>query len=338
MNPVIDAHAHLVPSGLIAEVRRSAALAEIEVADLGDGNSALALPGLVELRPIPPRVLSRTAAHAWMDEQGIDCQVSGTWSDLFGYRLPDRLGADFVHLMNELLLAETAHDTRIVPLMSLPMQNTELAIRELQWACAQGCAGVTIGPSAGADELDADRLEPFWSAVSEASLPVVLHPMFSNNGGRTEGYGLPNTVGRPHDTDIAVCRLLYSERLHRNPRIRMLLVHGGGSLPYLWGRVLRNRDIGDPAWGAPQEAKRCLYFDTVVYRAQALRFLMDFAGDERVLLGSDYPFPIMDPRPLDVVRAAELESSTLDRICSRNALSLFGHSHFTANHQSKGAQ
>jgi aminocarboxymuconate-semialdehyde decarboxylase len=160
--------------------------------------------------------------------------------------------------------------------------------------------------------------------------------MYLSNAGRTTGYGLPNTVGRPHDTDIAVSRLMFSGLLRDNPGIRMLLVHGGASLPYLWGRILRNRDIGDPSWADPQQALESLYFDSVVYRGQALRFLVDFAGAGRVLLGSDYPFPIMDPDPLDVVRQAGLDSGALDGVCGHNARNLFGHSHFTRNRDQKG--
>lgn len=320
---VVDAHAHLVPPALHERVAASRAmLPSIEVITLPDGATAIRMPGLEHPRPAPPAVLRREQSARWMDEQGIDHQVVGIWADLFGYRLPPAEGAAWSALANDLLLEEVqASDGRLSALASLPLQDTTLALAELDRSLASGHAGITIGPSAGVDELDAERLEPLWAALAEREVPVVMHPMFHGADPRLAAYGLPNTLGRPHDTDIAVARLLYSGRLADHPGLRILLVHGGGSLPYQWGRVERNHAIGGSGHldGEPLVGSDALWFDTVVYRPAALELLLAFAGPDRVLLGSDYPFPIMDPRPRAVVDALDLHPDVLHRVCGANA-------------------
>lgn len=319
----VDAHAHLVPAALVAAAERASAHLPSVAVGRVDGGTALSFPSTTLPRRVPDAVVDRERSHRWMDEQGVDVSVVGTWSELFGYDLPPAEGAYWHRLMNELLIEDATASGRMVPLATLPMQDTKLALDELDHALGLGYTGVTIGCAAGVDELDDERLDELWAALAEREVPVVMHPAFHAADPRTRAYGLPNTLGRAYDTDIAVSRLLYSGRLAAHPGLRILLMHGGGAIPYLWGRLQRNHalapdDLADPAAGLG-----ALYFDTVVYRASALSYLLDFAGEDRVLLGSDYPFPIMDPEPLRVVRELDDSAETARRICSANAHTFF---------------
>ncbi|MQA03112.1 MAG: amidohydrolase family protein [Streptosporangiales bacterium] len=319
----IDAHAHLVPAKLVEATERAAGnLPNVTVSRPEGGGVAISFPSTQAVRPIPPAVLDRERSHAWMDAHGIAAQVVGVWADLFAYDLPPREAAYWTRMVNELLVEETHASGRMAPLAILPLQDTTLALQELDRALDLGYPGVTIGCSAGADELDHDRLDEVWAALADRRVPVVMHPGFRTSDVRATAYGLPNTLGRAYDTDVAVARLLYSGRLAKHPGVRLVLMHGGGAVPYLWGRMQRNHALGDgPA--DPADGLACLYFDSVVYREQALSYLVDFAGADRVLLGSDYPFPIMDPEPLRVVRELVPPDDVRARICADNARALF---------------
>lgn len=319
----IDAHAHLVPARLVQATERAASkLSSVTVSRTGDGGVAISFPSTSDVRPIPPAVLDRERSHAWMDTQGIAGQVVGVWADLFAYDLPAVEAAYWTRLVNDLLLEETVESGRMAPLAILPLQETALALEELDRVLDLGYTGVTIGCSAGVDELDHDRLDDLWAALADRQVPVVMHPAYRTSDARARAYGLPNTLGRAYDTDVAVARLLYSGRLAKHPGVRLVLMHGGGAVPYLWGRMQRNHTLGDgPA--DPVGGLGSLYFDSVVYREQTLAYLVDFAGADRVLLGSDYPFPIMDPEPLRVVRELAPSAEVRARLCADNARELF---------------
>jgi aminocarboxymuconate-semialdehyde decarboxylase len=321
----VDAHAHLVPPAMRDALERArTALPSIATSTDADGRLHVAFPTLRDPRPVPPRLMSREASARWMDEQGIAHQVVGIWADLFGYDLPAAEGAYWASTMNDLLLAEAAASGRMTALATLPLQDTAAAVKEVQRCASAGFGGVTIGPSVGDEQVDAERLDELWAALEDARMPVVLHPMFLTSEGRLRDYGLPNTVGRPHDTNVAVARLLYSGRLAAHPGLRILLVHGGGAVPYLWGRLQRNAASFDEELADPAAGLGTLWFDSVVYRPEALAFLLGFAGTDRVLLGSDYPFPIMDPRPTEVVDRLDVPAATRTAIRSANARALFG--------------
>ena len=150
-----------------------------------------------------------------------------------------------------------------------------------------------------------------------------MHPLYLYGEPRLGSYDLPNAIGRVNDTAIAVSRLLYSGALTRHPGMQMIVAHGGGGVPYALGRLVRNHELNPAAMADPRAGFRQLYFDTVVYDPAPLRYLVELAGADRVMLGSDYPFPILDPAPLEVVRKAGLAPETTDAILSGNACRVF---------------
>jgi len=140
---------------------------------------------------------------------------------------------------------------------------------------------------------------------------------------RLNGYDLLNAVGRLTDTTIAVARLLFSGHLTRFPGVTLVVSHGGGAVPYALGRLRRNRAIHPDGYADPFDGFRRLFFDTVLFEPQALRFLCDVAGADRVVLGSDYPFPIGDPEPARVVDETPLTEAERRAILGETAARIF---------------
>jgi aminocarboxymuconate-semialdehyde decarboxylase len=136
-------------------------------------------------------------------------------------------------------------------------------------------------------------------------------------------YDMINAVGRGTDTTTAVARLLFAGHFSKYPGMNMVLSHGGGALPYMLGRLGRNVDAHPGRYADPREEIKACYFDTVLFDPRALEYLCTLFGADRVMLGSDYPFPIGDPEPLNIVRNADLTPDKKDQVLGRTAARLF---------------
>jgi aminocarboxymuconate-semialdehyde decarboxylase len=179
---------------------------------------------------------------------------------------------------------------------------------------------VMTGPFAGAEiSADAQPGEAFWAAAEETQALVFVHPSTRGFAGPSEGY-LWNTVGNPVETTVAAAHLVVTGVLERYPRLKVLLAHGGGALPWLRGRLRHASERIPAAGGADVEASlKRFYYDTVTHDAAVLRALVDFAGPEQVLAGSDHPFDMADPDPAATVRAAGLGEEAEEMILQGNA-------------------
>jgi len=270
-----------------------------------------------------PKLWDVPAALEWLDRQGIDVHVTGVWADVFGYTLPAYEAAAWCRLINEETLAELDGVKRVLPLATVPIQSGRHAVQELEAAHAMGFRGLTIGTFAPGVDLDHPDLDGLWESSARLRMPIFLHPLYLYGEPRLASYDMPNAIGRVNDTAIAVSRLLYSGALTRHPGVQLIVAHGGGGVPYALGRLVRNYELNPDMMADPRDGFRHLYFDSVVYDAAPLRYLVELAGADRLLLGSDYPFPILDPAPLEVVRKAGFSEETTDAILSGNACRVF---------------
>jgi aminocarboxymuconate-semialdehyde decarboxylase len=195
----------------------------------------------------------------------------------------------------------------------------------LDEALDAGFNGVMIGtqPKGIGGNLDDPDLDPFWETASARCATIFLHPMYICGDDRLGKYDLLNAVGRLTDTTIAMARLFFSGHLTRFPGVTLVVSHGGGALPYALGRLRRNRAIHPEGYADPLDGFGRLYFDTVLFEPQALRFLCDVAGSDKVVLGSDYPFPIGDPEPVRVVNDTPLTESERRSILGKTAARIF---------------
>ena len=323
---IIDTHAHFVPQSMLdAVVSGKASFANIEV--LRDGAAfRLAFMGGAPTRPVMPRLRDLEQREAWLGENGIDVQISGGWLDSFAYETPADEGAAWSRFMNEHLLESTRGKPWIAPLATVPLQDGGLAAAVLREAMAAGFAGAMIGtqPKGGSGNLDDPGLDPFWEAASELGAAIYMHPMFGCGDDRLLDYDMINAVGRGVDTTTAVARMIYAGHFTRYGGMRMVLSHGGGALPYVLGRMRRNYEMHEKdGYADPAAEMARLWYDTVLFDPRALRFLCGCFGAERVVLGSDYPFPIGDLQPCRIVRDAKLSEIDTRAILGDNAARLF---------------
>jgi len=322
---VIDIHAHFIPQALYARFDASAAQFP-GVRLLRDGNSLrLQFPGGEPTRPISPKLSDLAERRAWMDANGIDHQLVGGWLDSFGYELPPAEGLAWSRFINDCMYEALRDEPRFTPLATVPLQDGSLAAEVLSEALERGFGGAMVGtlPKGLGGNLDDPALDPFWEAASRLSAAIFMHPMFLCGEPRLADYDLVNAVGRLADTTIAVSRLLFSGHLLRFPGMKFVLSHGGAALPFSLGRLARNHAISQGKYADPRKGFEAMYFDSCVFDADALEFLAKKATPERIMLGSDMPFPIGDPAPTKVVQAAAFSDAQRRCILGHTAQGVF---------------
>jgi len=322
---IVDTHAHFVPAAMLEALKSERRLfPSVAVATEGAGIT-LAFAGGAATRPVSPKLIDLGQRQTWLAKQRIDCQLAGGWLDLFGYELPATEGADWCRFVNEHMAKATAALPALQPLACVPLQNGALAATVLEEALGQGFKGVMIGtqPKGMGGTLDDPDLNPFWEAASAKQVPVFVHPMFVCGDDRLDAYDMVNAIGRLADTSIALTRLLYSGNLQKYSGAHLIISHGGGALPYALGRLQRNNAIHPNQYADALDGFRRLYFDTVLFDPRALRFLCELAGSDKVVLGSDHPFPIGDDNPTKVVEQAPLNASERKAILGETAKRLF---------------
>lgn len=320
---IIDTHAHVVPASLLDALRAEPRLfPSVRLHDAAAPRMAFAAgePG----RPIQPRLHDLGQRREWLKKARVDHQLVGGWTDVYGYDLPAAEGADWARFYNEHMAKDAAALPALSALATVPLQDGALAAKVLEEALDAGFAGAMIAtqPKGIGGNLDDPSLDPFWEVASARQAGIFLHPHYICSDDRLDGYDLVNAVGRLADTTIAAARLIFSGHLTRFPGMRLLLSHAGGALPYALGRLKRNRAI-HPEYADPEENFRRLYFDTVLFEPAALRFLVDVAGADKVMLGSDYPFGIGDPDPGGVVERTALTAAERRAILGGNAARIF---------------
>jgi aminocarboxymuconate-semialdehyde decarboxylase len=318
---VVDCHAHYIPVEVVDSLRDGALFPEISLQETG-GEMQFSFPGLPPSPPAPAGISHLAGFSAWQDKSRIDLQILSPWTDLLGYTLAEDDASAWVTFLNDCMIAATSGSDRFASLAAIPLPHTEAAVAEIRRAKSAGHRGVVMGTSIPAVEFDDDRLEPVWAELEGAHMPVLLHPTFLERNPRLEAYGLANAVGRANETTIALSRLLLGGALVRHPGLRVVVAHGGGTLPFLLKRLQRAFELGALA-NSPIEGFRQLYLDSVVLDQRVLRALLTFTSPDRILLGSDYPFP-WEPDPVGFACSVFAGQPAARGVLGATARDLFG--------------
>ncbi len=305
----LDIHAHHVGRSVLERVNAEGARRGIRTVKADDGVTRFEVGGRVTGMPLLPTLIDDAARLKWMDDAGIDVQLVSGWMDLAAYHLEPEAAAWFARVQNEALAQIVAgRPDRFAAAAMVPLQSAELAAQELRYAVqALGHRAVQIGARVEEEGLDTPALDPFWSAAQALDVAIIVHPADLSVPPRLRRLFLHILVGNPSETTFAAAALLLGGVFDRFPKLRVLLVHGGGCVPYQFGRIDRGRVAAPPfARGTVKNDlghyAQNLYYDTVLHDDAALGYLIGRVGSSHVALGSDYPFPLRDPDPVASVR------------------------------------
>ena len=322
---IIDTHAHMLPQSTLEALRsESKNFPSVNLIE-SEEKYQLSFNGGKPTRPIMLKLRMFLEREQFLLNNAIDLQISGGWLDSFGYEIEPEEGADWSRFLNEGMLTDCKGRDELVPLATVPMQSGKLAAKVLQEAVKAGMPGAMIGtqPHGGYGNLDDPDLDEFWEIAAELQVPIVIHPMFGSDDARLHDMQMMNAVGRVCDVSVAISRMLFKGHLTRYDGLTIVASTGGGALPYMLGRLERNFKAFPDLVGDPVQEFHKLYFDSIVFQPDILQFLSKKVGVEKIMLGSDYPFPIGDQEPRSVIDKAGFSESDQELMLTGNARKLF---------------
>ena len=328
---MIDMHAHCLP-----RISRDEAFAvDAERAPWLDveagGERGHIMLGERRFRPVTASLWDPAVRVAELDAQGVELQVVCATPVMFGYAWPAAQAAQWAQRMNEHVLAYCAHaPQRLKALAQVPLQDTDLACRVADQAMASGCIGVQIGNHVGERDLDDEALVRFLIHCAQHNISLLVHPWDMMGAGRMKQWMLPWLVAMPAETQLGMLSLILSGALERIPEsLKICFAHGGGSFAWLLGRAdnaWKHRDIiRKDCPHPPSHYARRFHVDSAVFDPGALQLLVDKMGVQRVMLGSDAPFPLGEQQIGQLVRDAPfLDDAERALVLRGNAQAFFG--------------
>ena len=266
-----------------------------------------------------------------MDRMGIDLQaVCPAPNQCIYWSEPD-FGRELARTTNERLAEIVATwPDRFVAMGTVPLQNAELAVAELERCVNKlGMRGVEILPNVnGKDLTDASlKLEKFFAKAQELDVVIFMHPLGYTQGERLMDHYFNNVIGNPLETTVAVSHLIFDGVMDRNPKLKVVLPHAGGYLAHYWARMdhahRARPDCRTIIRKPPSSYLKKFYFDTITFDTTMLRHLIDQYGPEHVVLGTDYPYDMGMETPIKFIESVpKLSRADQDRIMGGNAARL----------------
>ncbi len=261
------------------------------------------------------------------DDHGINVQVLSTIPVMFSYWAKSKDCLDLSMFLND-HIAEIVknHPKRFIGLGTIPLQDPELAIAELERCVKIGLKGVQIGSHVNDWNLNAPELFPFFEAASRLNTAIFVHPWDMMGQEKMQKYWLPWLVGMPAETSLAMCSMIFGGIFERLPELRVAFAHGGGSFPSTIGRIEHGFNCRPDLVAIdnnvnPRDYIGKFYLDSLVHDKQMLKFLIELIGAEKIALGTDYPFPLGELQPGKLIADTGFDEHTAELLFHGSALS-----------------
>lgn len=285
-----------------------------------------------QMKDRAPKLMGIDVRLKDMDRMGVDIQAVAPAPYHYFYFTEPAYGAELAREVNEGIANVVAqHPDRFVGMGSVPLQNAELAVKELEYCVKKlGLRGVEINTNVNGLNLTDPTLglEKFFAKANELGIVVFMHPLGYTQGERLRNHYFNNVIGNPLETTVAVSHLIFDGVVARYPKIKFLAAHGGGFLAHYWARM-------DHAWRARPDTRTVIkkkpssylekfYFDSITFDPRMLKQLIDRYGADHVMLGTDYPYDMGEDDPRGLIAGVNRLSAADRRLIEGgNAMKLF---------------
>lgn len=323
----IDIHSHVIPDRIVAAIAADPKRFRARVEGEGPVRKIIHDQGYVY--PLFEEFRRAEAKLDAMDRKGIDVSVISPAPPMFYYWADAGLALEVAGLVNDGVADMVgAKPDRLRGMATVPMQHPDAAVAELERVVrAYGFKAVEIGTSIEGAQLAEERFRPLLRRAAELNVFVFAHPYYVGAKSGLESYYLTNLIGNPLDTTVMLANLMFSGRLDELPDLKIVLAHGGGFIPYQIGRLVHGHAVRSEANGisksSPKDLLKRIYFDSLVFEPQALRYLIDLVGADHVCIGTDAPFDMADDNPRATIDAVPgLTPMERQCVCCGTALKL----------------
>ncbi|MFT4772198.1 MAG: aminocarboxymuconate-semialdehyde decarboxylase [Cryomorphaceae bacterium] len=260
------------------------------------------------------------------NEHHVDVQVLSTVPVMFSYWAKPQDCLQVSRFLND-HIAEIVdrYPKRFIGLGTLPMQDPELAIQELQRCKEIGLAGVEIGSHVNDWNLNDPNILPVFEACQDLNMSVFIHPWDMMGKNKMEKYWLPWLVGMPAETSLAICSMIFGGVFEKLPKLRVAFAHGGGSFPATVGRVEHGFNVRPDLCAVdnpinPRDYIGKFWIDSLVHDPNVLDYVVKLMGADRIALGTDYPFPLGELEPGQLIHSMSYDDKLKEQLLSGSAL------------------
>ena len=266
-----------------------------------------------------------------MDKMGIDVQLVMPPPPQLYHTVALEYAVPAAQMINDGVAEFVAkHKDRFIPTGTVPMQDGNEAAKELERCMSKlGFKGVEILTNVAGRELSDPAFAPFWKKAEELGALVIIHPNGFTEGKRLSRFYFNNIIGNPFETTLALHYLIFDGVLERHPKLKIFAMHGGGYLGGYAGRI-------DHAWGArsdchadlpkpPTSYLKQVYVDSVVFTPGQLKALVDLFGVDHVIMGTDYPFDMLEFDPIGHINSVDsFDETTRAALAGGSAKKMLG--------------
>lgn len=325
----VDIHTHIMPDSMPNWVNKFGYGDFIHLEHRGC--DACMMKGDKLFRVVERNCFDEVERKKDMEATGVSVQVISTIPVLFNYWAKAHDALETSQFFNDHIADTVAKDSSsFIGLGTLPMQDVDLAIGEMQ-RCKYdlGLAGIEIGTNINQVNLGDKRFFPFYEAAVELDMPLFIHPWDMMGEQHIQKYWLPWLVGMPAETSRAICSMIFSGVFEQFSQLRVAFAHGGGSFPATVGRIQHGFDVRPDLVAIdnphpPIDYLGKFWIDSLVHDARALQFIVDVMGEDKICMGSDYPFPLGEHHPGKLIDQMGFSTQLKEKLLSKNAFQWLG--------------
>lgn len=320
----IDIHTHIMPDKMPNWVQK---FGYGEFIHLEHRNcKACMMKGDKLFREVDDNCFDAAVRLKEMDDTDVTMQVLSTIPVLFNYWAKPKDGLETARFFNDHIADTVAkNQQRFIGIGTVPLQDIDLAIAEMERCVTElKMPGLEIGSNINGKNLSDQQFFPFYKKAEELGCALFVHPWEMMGEQQMQQYWLPWLVGMPAETSRAICSMIFGGVLQAFPKLRVAFAHGGGSFPLTIGRIEHGFNVRPDLVAVdnainPRDYIGKFWIDSLVHDAKAMKYIIDVMDEDKICLGSDYPFPLGEQVPGKLIGEMDLSKELQEKLFYKNA-------------------